>query len=611
MHLEVLRIGQVVQVRDHSFRHCKRLYMAEKPTYKELEQKIKELEKEFEERSFSEKRLRTLFDISDAVNTTLNLDELYVSIYESLNNLLKLPNFYISIYDRNMQMIKFPFFIDQYDKLSYYEHKFHKSTSLTGEVILKKKSIFLTEQMLLKRANEKKIIGTMPLVYIGVPLMVQKEVIGVIAVQSYTDANYFSRKDEDILISVSNQIATAIDRKQTLDQIDILQNYLFNIINSMPSILVGVNKDKIITQWNFHAEVEIGVKAKDAIGEIVTEVFPRLAKNSDQICQSIKFGKIQTKLKQGYFKNEETRYEDIIIYPLITNGVEGAVIRIDDVTERVRLEEMMVQSEKMLSVGGLAAGMAHEINNPLAGMMQTASVMANRMGDNINMPANLKAAAAAGTTMEAIHSFMEARDIPQMIATINESGRRVAEIVDNMLSFARKSDGLVSSHNLDALIDRILELAATDYDLKKQYDFKAIKIQKEYEDNLPMVPCEGAKIQQVLLNILINGAQAMQENIGKKNQKQSRFILRLSHDVKINMLCMEIEDNGPGMSEDIRKRVFEPFFTTKGVGIGTGLGLSVSYFIITENHGGKMSVESTLGTGAKFIIHLPLEGRKE
>jgi len=185
----------------------------------------------------------------------------------------------------------------------------------------------------------------------------------------------------------------------------------------------------------------------------------------------------------------------------------------------------------------------------------------------------------------------------------------VADIVDNMLSFSRKSDGLVSSHNLCELIDRVVKLAATDYDLKKQYDFKAIGIKREYEDNLPMVLCEGAKIQQVLLNILINGAQAMQGNTGKTDKKQSQFILRLLHDKNLKTICLEIEDNGPGMSEEIRKRVFEPFFTTKGVGVGTGLGLSVSYFIITENHNGKMSVESTLGYGAKFIIHLPLERR--
>ena len=257
----------------------------------------------------------------------------------------------------------------------------------------------------------------------------------------------------------------------------------------------------------------------------------------------------------------------------------------------------------MLSVGGLAAGMAHEINNPLAGMLQTAMVMANRLSTKFNIPANREAAEAAGITMEAVESFMVARGIPRMLAAITESGRRVASTVENMLSFARKSDATFSSHDLSKLLDKTMELAATDYDLKKQYDFKKIKIVKEFAPNIPMVPCEGAKIQQVLLNILRNGAQAMQAS----GTDSPRFILRSRFEKDRNLVTIEVEDNGPGMDEQTRKRVFEPFFTTKPVGDGTGLGLSVSYFIITENHGGEMTVESQPGAGAKFIIRLPVE----
>jgi signal transduction histidine kinase len=234
-------------------------------------------------------------------------------------------------------------------------------------------------------------------------------------------------------------------------------------------------------------------------------------------------------------------------------------------------------------------------------MMQSAEVMSMRLGGDMNLPANLKAAEEAGTTMEAIKSFMEARSIPRMINAINESGRRVTAIVDNMLSFARKSDAQVSSHDLSDLMDKTLELARTDYDLKKQYDFKQIKIHKEYEENLPLVPCEGAKIQQVLLNILRNGAQAMHA----AETKNPQFIVRTQFKKEKELLIIEIEDNGPGMDEETCKRVFEPFYTTKPVGVGTGLGLSVAYFIITENHRGELAVESRPGSGAKFIIRLP------
>ncbi len=395
--------------------------------------------------------------------------------------------------------------------------------------------------------------------------------------------------------------------KEKISDLSHLQNYLSNVFDSMPSVLVGVDADEIITQWNTQAMRATGITADEAVGQHLAQAFPQLFDQIERVRKAIYTRETQFDPKKASQKSGETRYEDITVYPLISNGVEGAVIRVDDITEQMRLEEMMVQSEKMLSVGGLAAGMAHEINNPLAGMMQSASVMCNRL-TNLEMPANQRTAKEVGISMDGIKAFMEKRDILRMAKTINASGQRVAQIVDNMLSFARKSDALVTSHNLVELLDNILELAATDYDLKKHYDFRAIKIIKNYETGLPMVPCEGAKIQQVFLNILRNGAQAMQEY--KKTDYKPKFILRLSHETQTNMLHMEIEDNGPGMDEKTRKRVFEPFFTTKPVGVGTGLGLSVSYFIITENHGGEMSVESIPGVGTKFIIRLPIEVKK-
>ncbi|MCP4118821.1 MAG: PAS domain S-box protein [Desulfobacteraceae bacterium] len=419
--------------------------------------------------------------------------------------------------------------------------------------------------------------------------------------------NTLAKKDENNgILEVIGFGHDITERKQAEEELHLLRNYLSNIIDSMPSVLVGVNAEGKVTQWNKTAEQATGIKAAAAHGKNLSDVFPQMASEKDKIAESIRVRETKQEQKKPRLTEKGTCYEDVTIYPLIANGVEGAVIRIDDVTEKVRMEEMMVQSEKMLSVGGLAAGMAHEINNPLAGMMQTADVMSRRLGERADMPANRKAAEAAGTTMEAIRNFMEARGIPRMITTIIESGRRLAAIVDNMLSFARKSDTQVYPHALEELMDKTLDLAATDYDLRKHYDFKLIEIRREYEKDLPLVPCEGAKIQQVLLNILRNGAQAM-EAAAIRNP---RIILRTWFEKERNMVCMELEDNGPGMVEETRKRVFEPFYTTKPVGVGTGLGLSVSYFIITEDHCGEMAVESRPGAGAKFIIRLPLKGRK-
>ena len=399
------------------------------------------------------------------------------------------------------------------------------------------------------------------------------------------------------------------ERKKAEEELRQTRNYLTNVVNSMPSVLVGVDTEARVTQWNLEAEQMTGISFDNAKNLLLSDVFPEFTDEIEKVRKSLRNRQIQKESKVMKTLHNETRFSDVTVYPLLANGVEGAVIRIDDVTDKVRMEEMMIQSEKMLSVGGLAAGMAHEINNPLAGMMQTADVMLSRLTD-MEMPANRSAAGEVGITMESIKSFMEKRGILRMILTINESGRRVAAIVDNMLSFARKSDAQFSSHDMVILLDMTLALAATDFDLKKHYDFKGIRIVKEYEEGLSHVPCEGTKIQQVLLNIFRNGAQVMYEKDEvermKAEGKKPCFVLRLSKEDKTNMLRIEIEDNGPGMDEATRKRVFEPFFTTKPMGEGTGLGLSVSYFIITENHGGEMLVESQPGSGSKFIIRLPL-----
>jgi signal transduction histidine kinase len=288
---------------------------------------------------------------------------------------------------------------------------------------------------------------------------------------------------------------------------------------------------------------------------------------------------------------------DVTVYPLEMDQAQGAVVRIDNVSERVRLEEMMIQSEKMVSLGGLAAGMAHEINNPLAGILQNAQVIRNRVSPELR--ANRAVAEGLGLDMNLVHDYFENRGCLRMMDSIMESGHRAARIVENMLSFSRKSNVHMANVDLCALLDRTVELAANDYDLKKQYDFRKIRIERDYEPDIPFVPCEESKIQQVFFNLIRNGAQAM-----ASKQAEACFVLRVRK--QDDGVRVEIADNGPGMSEEMRKRIFEPFFTTKKVGEGTGLGLSVSYFIVVENHGGTMEVESVPGQGTTFVLTLPL-----
>ncbi len=458
-----------------------------KPTFTELAQKTRQLEVETARLQHSEKINRTLFRISNAVSTTFRLDDLYASIHRALGEVVDVTNFYIAIYHKEKNAISFPYFKDEVDKNYDYIENFTEINSLTGDVILARKPLFLTHDILLKKAAASRIQGCVPKIWLGVPLNIKNQVIGVIAIQSYTDPDHFNQMDLDILTAVSDQVAVAI--------------------------------------------------------------------------------------------------------------------------ERTRMQEVMVQTEKMISVGGLAAGMAHEINNPLAGILQSLQVIRNRLkGD---LPANKQLAAACGLNLENLEDYMEQRGIFAMIDAAVESGKRATKIVNNMLSFSRKSDADQDFHDLALLLDESIALAESDYDLKKRYDFRKIKIVRDYDADVPPVPCESSQIQQVFLNILKNSAHALMQkkSLGliEGGAYTPRIHLRTTKDG--DMVRVEIADNGPGMNKSAAKRVFEPFFTTKEVGNGTGLGLSLSYFIITENHSGTISVHSAPGKNTRFVIRLPMKMR--
>lgn len=282
------------------------------------------------------------------------------------------------------------------------------------------------------------------------------------------------------------------------------------------------------------------------------------------------------------------------------NGVLTIIGMAQDVTERLRIEEIMAQTEKMSMISSMAAGMAHEINNPLGAILQHAQNIERRVSSDI--PANWKAAAEVGVSLELVRAYLQKRGIIDFIAHIRSAGMRASEIISNMLQFSRRGETGVESVDLASLLDRVWGLAGTDYDMKKRYGFSRIVLQRDYAADLPCVPLVVAEMEQVLLNILKNAAQAIAAAT-LLHPPQIILRTRLSH----GMVLIEIEDNGPGMDEATRVRIFEPFFSTREVGVGTGLGLSVAYAIITKGHHGSIEVRSRPGEGSCFTIKLPLQ----
>jgi signal transduction histidine kinase len=289
---------------------------------------------------------------------------------------------------------------------------------------------------------------------------------------------------------------------------------------------------------------------------------------------------------------------------LMGGGGRGVVIRIDDITERINMEEIMVQSEKMLSVGSLAAGMAHEINNPLGAILHNAQNIRRRLSPDLER--NREAADETGVLLEAVNQYLQRREVPQLLDGIQQAGSRAAKIVSHMLSFSRLSNRQLAECQLTALIDQALEIAGNDFALMEGFDFRAIEIIRDFDPQVDRVPCMGNELEQVLLNLLKNAAQAIYQK-----PERSRGQITLRTRLSPPWAEIQVEDNGIGIPEHIRKRIFEPFFTTKEVGQGTGLGLSVSYFIITNNHKGQMEVQCRPDQGTTFTLRLPLVSPSE
>ncbi len=270
-----------------------------------------------------------------------------------------------------------------------------------------------------------------------------------------------------------------------------------------------------------------------------------------------------------------------------------------DITHVRALQETMIQSEKMLSLGGIAAGIAHEINNPLGIVLQ--AVQTINLRTKVDFPKNLEAAAAIGVDLGQVDRYLKERKIDVFIRDIQGAAVRAAEIIRHMLDFSRRSESRRSVCDITTIIEHALRLASSDYDLKKNYDFKTIRIIKDFDKNLPAYECTETEIEQVLLNLLRNAAQAMADATPPTADPCISIRVRaLGKGLRI-----EIADNGPGITQENRSRIFEPFFTTKATGAGTGLGLSVSYFIITKGHGGRMHVSSPAEGGTIFTIELP------
>jgi len=414
--------------------------------------------------------------------------------------------------------------------------------------------------------------------------------------------------DENMIVT---QFVDITSMKKTEEALRISEEKFRTIFENMPLGFFRTNKDGKLLEANPTCAKIFGYDSvyemSSIIGSVETELYVNPRNRHTLMSEAMKDKSLRHytyKLR----KKDGTPFPANIMIRYVGNPDGDGYFEglIEDGTEHQRIEEMMIQSEKMITIAGLTAGMAHEINNPLGIIMQTAENAIRRL--TAESEANLECAKQHGIDFSKMQDYLHERKIDHYLEGIRSAGLRASEIVKNMLQFSRRSESKMAPYDVNTLINNSLELAANDFDLNKRYDFRLINIVRSYEHGL-RIRCTETEIEQVFLNIMKNAAQAM---MLPENPTVSPSIRIVTTRIGNNAI-ITISDNGPGMDEKTTSRIFEPFFSTKDAGVGTGLGLSVSYFIIVTNHQGKIEVDSEPGIGTTFTISLPLlrEGSNE
>jgi len=381
--------------------------------------------------------------------------------------------------------------------------------------------------------------------------------------------------------------------KESFNQLHQVKNYLNNIVDSMPSMLIGVDTREKITQWNSEAEKITGIAAKDANNKRLSDVFPELSQKIKLSRGSILDDKPYQVTNFSLDYKGRKNFYDITVFPLIANGLEGAAIRVDDVTEQLKLEEQLRQTQKMESIGLLAGGLAHDFNNILGGIIGPLSYIKHKK-DKIK----------------------STREYDELIEQIELSANRAKDVVKQLLTLSRKEEFSFTSVDLNSTIQHVMKICKNTLD-------KRIELNPLYLNEPAIVCADPNQIEQALLNLCVNSAHAM--TIMKKEGEPwgGKLTVSLQHHDADKEFCanhpgaeegfywmLSVKDEGAGMSREMISDIFSPFYTTKSQDMGTGLGLSMVFNIIKQ-HKGLITVYSEIGQGSRFNIYLPvLSGEK-
>lgn len=403
-----------------------------------------------------------------------------------------------------------------------------------------------------------------------IPCRIREHTVAVIGLGKTVDGDFLSSDDVELIQTIGDYVAVAMDNAQlytSLEQkaleIERLKDFSENIVESLNVGVLAVDLDGIVDSWNTQMEQLIGVARQDAVGRKLSDVLP--APLVSEIAAREGGEQVTGIYKQRLEHKGRRLVVNVSITPLVSKSGEriGRLILFDDVTQRERTEEQMVQSEKLSSLGLLAAGVAHEVNTPLAVISNYIQMLARQLpGDDPR------------------HTLID---------KIVKQTFRASEIVNNLLNFSRTGGAEYAEVDVNRVVEETLSLVA--HPLKTAQ----VQVVKHLGEPLPAVWGSSNRLQQVFLNLFLNARDAM----------PSGGMLEVRTGAHNGGVEIEVSDTGSGIPREHIHRIFDPFFTTKGSGRGTGLGLSVSYGIIKE-HAGKIDVRSAPGKGTSFHLEFPV-----
>ncbi len=374
----------------------------------------------------------------------------------------------------------------------------------------------------------------------------------------------------------------------TSDRLRSSEFYIMDILKSMPLTLIGLDKEGMITQWNKRAEDATGIKAENCLGKNLWDAYPTITISPQQISEAVEKNDATT-IKHG---QPGQYYYDITIYPLQEQSEPGVVILIDDITKEMLAVNMLIQGDKMSSVGELASNMAHDINPTLQSILFDLRTLQHKLTDS---SLNLNDLYNTGTS----------ETLKDLLESAYEKGENLALIVHNLQEFARGRSSRKEVSNIVDILEHTLELAGDVLLVPSQLQFKDIQIERNYQEDLPAIPCYVAELQHVFLSLFRHACDAL----GSMDQPGHTPTIKIQMLVSYDYLWIRIHHNGLGLSNEEQMYLFEPFFRKDSPEdkYDANKRLSFDYFIITEQHQGDIAVTSDLNVGTTFHIQLPLK----